>query len=63
MDFYYPNLQNDMWRIYGILFFGNKDFFVDKPNKCFKEQEIREFLTRTGIAIGDTAPYRYPAQR
>lgn len=55
MDFYYPNLQNDMWRIYGILFFGNKDFFVDKPNKCFKEQEIREFLTRTGIAIGDTA--------
>lgn len=57
MDFYYPNLQNDMWRIYGILFFGNKDFFVDKPNKCFKEQEIREFLTRTGIAIGDTAPY------
>lgn len=20
MDFYYPNLQNDMWRIYGYLF-------------------------------------------
>ena len=23
MDFYYPNLNNDMWRIVGLLFFGH----------------------------------------
>ena len=27
MDFYYPNLNNDMWRIVGLLFFNNKDYF------------------------------------
>ena len=24
MEFFYPNLQNDMWRIMGLLFFGDK---------------------------------------
>lgn len=28
MDFFYPNLQNDMWRIYGLIFFGDKDHFL-----------------------------------
>ena len=28
MPFYYPNFQNDMWRIMGLLFFGNKDHFI-----------------------------------
>lgn len=27
MKFYYPNFTNDMWRIFGICFFGKKDFF------------------------------------
>ena len=25
MDFYYPNFQNDMWRIFGCVFFDNRD--------------------------------------
>ena len=25
MDFYYPNFQNDMWRIFGLVFFDDKD--------------------------------------
>ena len=25
MDFYYPNIQNDMWRILGLIFYGNKE--------------------------------------
>ena len=29
MDFYYPNLNNDMWRIVGLLFFNNKDYFLN----------------------------------
>ena len=55
MDFYYPNYQNDMWRIFGLIFFHNKNYFLDLPNKNFKEQLIRDFLTEKGIAIFDTA--------
>lgn len=60
MDFYYPNYQNDMWRIFGLIFFADKDHFLDLPNKNFKELQIREFLTQQGIAIYDTA---YQVQR
>ena len=35
MDFYYPNYQNDMWRIFGLIFFEDKDYFLDLPNKNF----------------------------
>lgn len=28
MDFFYPNLQNDMWRIVGLVFFGDKGYFL-----------------------------------
>ena len=55
MDFYYPNYQNDMWRIFGLIFFKDKDYFLDLPNKNFKEQLIREFLTQIGVGIFDTA--------
>ncbi|AXY56755.1 uracil-DNA glycosylase family protein [Acinetobacter chinensis] len=55
MDFYYPNYQNDMWRIFGLIFFQNKDYFLDIPNKNFKEQLIQDFLNEKGIAIFDTA--------
>ncbi len=53
MDFYYPNRQNDMWRIFGLVFFGDKDYFVE--NKNFREAAIRDFLTEKGIAISDAA--------
>lgn len=55
MDFYYPNYQNDMWKIFGLVFFQNKEYFLDLANKNFKEQLIRDFLTEKGIAIFDTA--------
>ncbi|APR70362.1 uracil-DNA glycosylase family protein [Acinetobacter haemolyticus] len=55
MDFYYPNYQNDMWRIFGLIFFEDKDYFLDLPNKNFKEQIIRDFLTQIGVGIFDTA--------
>ncbi|MDR0235776.1 uracil-DNA glycosylase family protein [Acinetobacter sp.] len=55
MDFYYPNYQNDMWRIFGLIFFENKDYFLELANKNFKEPLIREFLVEKGIAIFDTA--------
>ena len=55
MDFFYPNFINDMWRIFGIVFRGDKLAFVDVPNKSFKLDEIRKLLTQKGIAIYDTA--------
>jgi G:T/U-mismatch repair DNA glycosylase len=55
MDFYYPNFQNDMWRIFGLIFFQNKNHFIDLDQKKFKETLIRNFLNETGIAIFDTA--------
>ncbi|EGZ43885.1 uracil-DNA glycosylase family protein [Neisseria wadsworthii] len=55
MEFYYPNFQNDMWRIFGLVFFGNKDYFVEAGGKTFKEKLLRAFLADKGIAISDTA--------
>ena len=55
MDFFYPNFINDMWRIFGLLFFNDKDHFVDTENKRFKKEQLVEFLTRKGVALYDTA--------
>lgn len=55
MDFYYPNLQNDMWRIFGLVFFGDAEHFLDLPAKGFKQAEIEAFLRYKGIAIFDMA--------
>ena len=55
MNFYYPNYQNDMWRIFGYLFFDDKNYFLDLKNKNFKQQQIHDFLIEKGIAIFDTA--------
>ena len=55
MDFFYPNLQNDMWRIFGLLFFGNKEHFLLPGRKAFDKERIVEFLLQKGIALYDTA--------
>jgi G:T/U-mismatch repair DNA glycosylase len=55
MEFFYPNFINDMWRIFGLVFFGDKDHFVDADNKRFKRDDIVDFLTCEGIALYDTA--------
>ncbi len=55
MDFFYPNFNNDMWRIWGIVCFQDKDHFVDLASKRFKQQEIEAFLNEKGIALYDTA--------
>lgn len=55
MEFYYPNFINDMWRIVGLIFFNDKDRFVDNAAKRFRLGDIVDFCTRTGIAMYDTA--------
>ena len=54
MNFYYPNLQNDMWRIFGLVVFGDKDHFLD-DTKLFDKNRITVFLEEKGIALSDTA--------
>ena len=55
MDFFYPNLQNDMWRIVGLIFFQNKEHFLNPEKKVFDKDRIIEFLNDKGITLYDTA--------
>lgn len=55
MEFFYPNLQNDMWRIFGIIFFQNKDHFLNPDKKVFDKERIIDLLNKKGIALYDTA--------
>ncbi|WP_106832281.1 uracil-DNA glycosylase family protein [Parabacteroides pacaensis] len=54
MNFYYPNFINDMWRIYGWIFFQDKGYFLADNKKSFDERKIRSFLEEKGIAITDS---------
>jgi len=55
MDFFYPNIQNDMWRIFGWVFFDDCNHFLTDDRKSFRESALRSFLTEKGIALWDTA--------
>ncbi|MBR3390266.1 MAG: uracil-DNA glycosylase family protein [Prevotella sp.] len=55
MEFFYPNFTNDMWRIFGICFFGDKLHFVDEQGKAFRKEALERFLTVAGIGLYDTA--------
>lgn len=54
MPFYYPNFINDMWRIFGIVFYGDKNRFVDAEKKTFRLEELKAALTSIGVALSDT---------
>lgn len=55
MEFFYPNFQNDMWRIMGLLFYDNKNHFVTGHSRAFQMNDIVDFCTTKGLAIYDTA--------
>lgn len=55
IPFYYPNWINDMWRIMGRLYYGDDNHFCLVAEKRFDQPLIVDFLTRTGIALFDTA--------
>ncbi len=54
MSFHYPNFNNDMWRIYGRVFFADADHFIDTQRsdgkKGFDAKRINAFLEERGIA-------------
>ena len=55
MDFYYPNFQNDMWRILGLVFFNDRNYFTTPSGNAFSREKAEKFCREKGIAIGDTA--------
>ena len=54
MDFYYPNFINDMWRVFGIVYFDDREALVDRENKTFRLDKIKSLLIGKGIALSDT---------
>lgn len=54
MEFYYPNIQNDMWRIIGLIFYKDKEYFLE-TKKAFSREKTVRFCEEKGIGIGDTA--------
>ena len=55
MEFFYPNLQNDMWRIVGYLATGDKKPFLLPGGRRFDRGRIEAFCRERGIALYDTA--------
>lgn len=60
MEFFYPNWINDMWRIWGLIFFGDKEHFVAEEHdgtkaKKFDRDRCAGFAADRGIAMYDTA--------
>ena len=60
MEFHYPNFQNDMWRVYGLIFFNDKNQFRKGDEKAFDPEKIKAFLDQKGIA---SCPTVYKAIR
>ena len=55
MDFFYPNRTNQMWLIFGAVFYGDSQRLVDDAHKTFRQADIEALLRERGIAIYDTA--------
>lgn len=55
MDFYYPNFNNDHWRIEGEAFFHDRNYFVDVDARRFCRERIVAFCEAQGLAFYDTA--------
>ncbi len=60
MEFFYPNWINDMWRIWGFIFFGDREHFVAEDARGRKENRFNRercagFAAERGIAMYDTA--------
>ena len=53
MPFFYPNKINDFWRVMGLIFHQDKDYFWNNDARCFDLPAIKAMLDREGIALWD----------
>lgn len=54
MDFYYPNRNNDFWKIMGLLFLSDPFALYNPKTKEYDLPRIKELMTQKGIALNDT---------
>ena len=54
-NFFYPNFINDHWRIMGLIFYGDKDHFVDTKARTYKRADIIRFVHEHGLGYYDTS--------
>ena len=55
MDFFYPNFNNDFWRVMGLVHFGDAQHFVATAGRRFNYDSVVEFCRCAGLAFYDTA--------
>ena len=55
MEFYYPNWTNDFWRVMGLLFFDDREWFAVAGAKRFDVEKVKEFCLKQHLALYDTA--------
>ena len=55
MDFFYPNFNNDFWRVMGLVHFGDAQHFVMPGVKRFNYHGVVAFCNQAGLAFFDTA--------
>ena len=55
MPFYYPNWTNDFWRVMGLLFHQDRDWFAVPGEKRFDMGKVQAFCREQGLALYDTA--------
>lgn len=54
MDFYYPNPQNDFWRIIGLIFMGDAEGLRVGGERRFDINAIKRLTAERGIAMSDS---------
>ena len=55
MEFYYPNWQNDFWRIIGLIYFQDIHYFEIRNEKRFDKPKVLSFCENKGFAFYDSA--------
>ena len=51
MEFHYPNFQNDMWRVFGLVFFDEKDHFRNGEEKAMDPEKIKAFCLKLELHL------------
>ncbi len=55
MEFFYPNFQNDMWRIMGQIFYEDREHFVIPGERRFDYEKVVAFCRERKFAFYDSA--------
>ena len=51
MEFHYPNFQNDMWRVYGLVFFDDKEHLEKVRKKPLMRIRSKRSYLKRGLLL------------